>query len=139
MKPILSLLALCAALFFTGCASTGRPIDPQRVAYAVEDAAFIGSRVALLKNPEWRPAFESAVQALAVLEGKDEIGVADIVAIARTLHVKELKSDETALVIAGAELLLVNLDRQTIDLNKLAALKPVVSGFRKGLERGLAD
>jgi hypothetical protein len=141
MKTLLSLLACLVLVLGTGCTTQpdgSKKVDSQKVAYAVEDAAFIGTRVALMKNAEWRPAFEDAATALAILETKDSIGIADIMEIARSLHVRELKSEQATLVITGAELLLVNLDRQTIDLKKVEALKPVVSAFRKGIQRALA-
>ena len=137
--PLLCLLLLLVALA-TGCSTTDggpRRLDPVKVAFAVEDAAFLGGRVALIQNPEWRPAFEDAVAALALLENDPELSLGKIRDIAATLHVRELKGEEALLVITGAELLLTNLDRQSVDLSKLETFQPVVAGFRRGLDRAL--
>ncbi len=114
-------------------------LDPAKVGLIVEDASFIGTRVALLKNPEWRPEFEKAVTALEILEADPNITLSKVVTIAQTLHVKELKSDTALLAITGAELVLVHLDRGTIDLSKTEVLLPAVIGFRRGIQRGLGQ
>ncbi len=150
MKPILSLLLLLGALLGSGCTtktvtnqdgtvSTVRIIDVVRVEHAATSAASIGTTVALLQNPTYRPAFEAAVIALYQLEGKDTLSINDVRAILVKLPIKELRSTNAQIGIALADQVFLSLDNDKLSLNRNEAVKAFSHGIYVGMVDALAN
>ena len=55
----------------------------------------------------------------------------------RIVPIKELKSDRAVLYINAAAIVLEEYDAGTVDISKVARLRPVIKALREGIELGL--
>ncbi len=99
-----TLIILSAALLLTSCATTkDEKIDRiQKLSYI---ASYVGTKAALLQNPEYRPAFELAYLNLNILVETKKIDDSTLRDILSKLPVKELKGDEAKIAIEGSTVL----------------------------------
>ena len=137
----LAPLLLCSACVSTPGTGTGAPgapaVDDKAVLASVKLAAFVGTAEALRQQPEWRPAFLTASDAMLLLQQKDAIGLGDIYGILQQLPIKELKSDRAILYINAASIVLEEYDTGKVDISKVDKLRPVIKAINEGLELGL--
>lgn len=101
LKPIIGAVLCTAVILSAGCITVDRA---QQICERTERIASTGTRLVLLKNPEYRPAFEAAVVALREIPDHHNASVDDVVAIMASLPVKELQSPEGFLIIEGVGL-----------------------------------
>ncbi len=154
MKTLFAIIASVAIILFTGCKTTTqvttnpdgstvtnivRIIDVVRVEHAATSAASIGTTVALLQNPTYRPAFEAAVIALYQLEGKDTVSIDDVRAILIKLPIKELKSTNAKIGIALADQVFLSLNNDKLSLNRNEAVKAFSHGIYLGMKTTLEE
>lgn len=141
MNKILTITLLVLPLI--GCSTTKlgnaeseqRRID--RVATVSTVAANTGTHVALLKNPQYRPAFSTAVDGLDYLLANgnhDPLALREVLA---ALPIDELRSQEGAIIVDNAVILFDSYARDTIDLDQTKYMRPVIAGIRDGMARAL--
>lgn len=138
MKTLLLTLTLIISIpvLFTGCATSGQPVTVKDFTPAIKTAAMIGTAVSLNEHPEWRPAFNEALADLQIIEGSATIDFNTLFEIVNRLPVKQLKSSNAQLAIAGGTILLSEYASR-IDLSQAEKIRPVVSALRAGIELGL--
>lgn len=134
---VLGLTACTTPTGASGTAPSAPAVDNKAVLASVKLAAFVGTAEALRQQPEWRPAFLTASDALLLLSQKDAIGLSDIYGILAQLPIKELKSDRAILYINAASIVLEEYDTGTIDISRVDKLRPVIKAINEGLELGL--
>lgn len=143
--PLGLFLVLALFLGFTGCAThpaaPGTPpsgvADNRAVLAAVKLAAFVGTSEALRQEPSWNEGFRTASDALLLLSTKDALKLSDITSIVLKLPINELKSDRATLYITSASIVLEEYDAGTVDISRVAALRPVITALIEGIELGL--
>ncbi len=143
--PLGLFLVLALFLGFTGCvshpAAPGTPpsgvADNRAVLAAVKLAAFVGTSEALRQEPSWNEDFRTASDALLLLSTKDALKLSDITSIVLQLPINELKSDRATLYITSASIVLEEYDAGTVDISRVAALRPVITALVEGIELGL--
>jgi hypothetical protein len=123
---------LAMALLLAGCQSN--PNGERDVGPAIKTAVGIGTSIALMEHPEWRPAFEMAVADLRVIEQQEKIDFGTVLLVVQNLPVKELRSDTARIVFTSAAILLSEYDSPEIDVTKV---RSVVTALREGIEFGL--
>ena len=122
------------ALTFTGC-QTSAPTQ-QRVQTAAKLAAYIGTTEYLRVQPDKRPGFVLAVEALKQIESAPTVDLPTLLAVVNKLPTKELRSARAQMFITSATILLSDYGGQ-LPLDKLNELKPVAISIREGIELGL--
>lgn len=144
-KLTLAIIAMFAMLFlalgFTGCATTPGGTEPrvtvEDITPAIKTAAFVGTFYTLRENPDWREGFVTAATDLKILENAEQLDFALILAIVARLPVDELKSDDAALAITAATILLSGYQNKLIELDKFQNVKPIARAIREGIELAL--
>ena len=95
------LLALTIAIpvsSFTGCALI-KPADGIQPNALIKVTTMLGTKAALVKHPESRPAFQIAATELYTMEQQNEISFNTLLGILSRLPVKELSGDDATLYI----------------------------------------
>lgn len=131
------LLILFVLLLVSGpiaCKTT--PQTPQSIAPRLELLSTLATQEILIDNPGWREDFQLVSQNLAILTAKESITVADIIAVIRTLKIKELQSREARLAFAGAQIVFME-GTQTIELKNNADLRLYAQAIQRGIDAGL--
>lgn len=133
------LCVLCASVaVLTGCAT--KPADAtqtvrvQHLAYA---AASIGTQVALLENPAYRPAFELAYSNLDGLVNAGSINGVGLRNILTPLPIQELKAPEAQIAISSATVLFDSLTGNSVSLTNNVYVAAAATGIRDGLKVAL--
>lgn len=139
-KSLSGLLLLAVAVItpLTGCVS-GR-VEP-RVISATKVAAYVGTseylRQVKEKNPDQLPGvlakFDEAVAQLQAFEATENVDAATLVAIAQQFPIKELQSEQAAIYVTAATIVLEDFAEQ-IAIEKIAELKPVAAAMRQGIQ-----
>lgn len=133
-SAILSTLLLAAAC---GCATP--PHGDRDIAPIVKTAAYVGTHYALVKHPEWKQDFELAANELRGLENSETIDFVTILAIINRLPIKELKSDNAAIVVTSATILLSEYGGRIVPVEQVAKAKPIAAAIRQGIELALGN
>lgn len=129
----LALLSFCTLLLLPiGCATTD---NSQSLESLTHVAAYVGTAEALREHPDWRDEFEQASAELALLE-QGPIDIIALVEIVQRLPVKELRSDRAVLYISAATILLSD-HLNSIPIERLENIRPIISALRRGIDRGL--
>lgn len=105
---IVSILAAIGSFMLTGCVNlkgTGSNTDTVQQAAQVANVAYavvkVGTAGTLIAKPEYRPAFEVAVQSLDALLAADKADLAEMNKILANIGVDELQSEQGVLVMQG--------------------------------------
>ena len=120
----------------TGCAVLNNPTQLQRACTAAKVAAYVGCYEHLQQQPEAKPAWTAARDALWQLEASENIDLVTLVAVLNNLPVKELKSPRAQMVITAATILLTDY-LGTIPAEEIAKLRPLVRAIKDGIDLGL--
>lgn len=133
------LFLLCGALLLSGCATTRLTEEQKlnRVVTVSTLAANTGTRIALIRNPDYRPHFETALAGLEVLLAEANYDPLALRAVLSQLPLKELRSAEGALIVDAAVILFDAYAAEMIDLDRVRYLRPVIQGIRDGIARAL--
>lgn len=139
MKSIKVVLVVAIGMVFTGCATVGNgnvsTVD--KMIPIAKTAAYVGTFYAMKEHPEWRPSFETAVAELKFLEAQEKIEFVTLISIVNRLPIKELQSDEAALIVGTATILLSEYGGMAVPLEQVKDLHPVVTAIRDGIELAL--
>jgi outer membrane murein-binding lipoprotein Lpp len=141
-KSILILIAALLAPFtFSGCALLSKTSTTEQKASDVQKlahvAALAGTQAALLQNPEYRPAFETALASLDTAVQAKAINGIVLRQILASLPIKELKSDEARIAIVSATMLYDLTVGDTMNVEMPAYVLAAATGIRDGLRDGL--
>lgn len=125
-----------------GCASfTRTPGDPANYAPAVRQASEEGTKLAVGEHPEWAPAFLAAADELDVLSRQAVIDFNTVFQIVDKLPVKELKSRDAQLWIAGGKITLALVSgiigNMEVQLDRVEKYRVIVLALRDGIRAGL--
>ena len=138
MKKVIA--PIVAALILTGCVTsptTGKTIpDVPRIAAITREAATLGTSEALSRQPQLKEKFVLVVAQLAVLEAKPDITVEAMLSTVSQLPVKELKSQNAALAISTARLVVAAAGWSSVEIVRAEQLRPVVTALREGMIAG---
>jgi hypothetical protein len=143
MKRYTSIALLAAVLcLLTSACITGpdgkKKLDPVAAGRIAGRAAYIGAKAELIKNPGSRPAFETAVAALTIMElggVNDPSALADAM---RSLHVREFRDPGTgALIVEAAVEIWDEVMMLSTPLDRSEYVKEAVPKIRAGLEQAL--
>jgi hypothetical protein len=145
------LALLLPVIVLTGCATRPPAMTPveqhqaeldakvaqaQRLATLAKAAAMTGTALWLREHPADRPHFETARTALnALLTGI--ITPEAFSAALAGLPVKELKDDDTALIVNSAVILYNGFLAEKVNIDANVYLRPVVTAVRDGIAVGL--
>lgn len=130
--------SLLASVMFTGCSSTPpTATKAARMKAVAELAAYTGSQVDLIDNPDHRPFFEASVVALDSLLQSKDYDPAKFVAALRNLPIKRIGDDKGAIIVTSAVILWDLYAAEIVNLDKAVYVKPVIEGVRSGLARAL--
>jgi len=135
------LLALTIAIpvsSFTGCALI-KPADGIQPNALIKVTTMLGTKAALVKHPESRPAFQIAATELYTMEQQNEISFNTLLGILSRLPVKELSGDDATLYIMAGTILLEGVAIGQVDLSKTPELRSAIIGLRQGIELGLGN
>jgi hypothetical protein len=132
------MLLAALALPQVGCKTVdGESVpDIERIAATAREAATFGVQEALLARPDWADEFTLAHRELTSLAAGDTITAAQLLDILNRLPVKELKSEEARITIAGARILIAGAGWSVVDAERLNQLRPVIIAIAEGLVSG---
>lgn len=130
MKKLMSV-AIAAALL-VGCATTTRTTE-QRVESKAKAITSIVAMHVLAAKPESLPKFNLALASLRILQGKELVGVNEVLNIIQLLPPDALGKD-SGIYIADA-IIFFSDDLETLAVNNPAVAKAAVNGMVAGLER----
>ena len=139
MKTFLAITL--AILTLTGC-GTRRDETPEQKAAKIQllaqDAASIGTEVALITNPQYRPAFEVAYTELnRQLDGDAVITLESIRQVLATLPIEELKGKEAALAVRGTRIVIRRIVSRQTEENLHLYTRAIATGIRDGMKEAL--
>jgi hypothetical protein len=143
MKTLTFILAAAALIVTSGCAtlpdgSADVAKTLQRVGNVAELAAFTGTTIHLADNPQDRPHFEIAVQALDGLSSTNNFDPAKLAEVLQSLPIRELQ-DPKAKIIIGSAIMLYEFElRELIPVEQPLYVAAVLARVRGGISRGLA-
>lgn len=132
MKKLMTMVTL-VALICAGCQTTDGGKDYTGL---IKTASYAGTAIALREHPEWRGGFQTAQTELQFLASQESIDWSSVLIVVHRLPVKELQSQDAALIITGASLLLSEYGK-SISLNTEKA-KPVVLALIEGIQLGMS-
>jgi len=132
-----NILALCALLLFTGCASTGP--TTQNLSALVEVAAYTGSLVHIQDNPGDRPAFVVAYAAVEKLINSKNYSPTALAEALSGLHVREFKGSRGTLIVTSAVLLWDTYAPNIETIDSERKVLPVLEALQRGIGKALAD
>jgi len=132
-----STLLLFSFLLLTSCATTkDEKIDRiQKLSYL---ASYVGTKAALLQNPEYRITFELAYSNLDTLVATKTINGPILREILSHLPVKELKSDEAKIAIEGATVLYDITIGDKVSVESQPYIFAAATGIRDGMKIALS-
>lgn len=135
------LLTLVATvMLIAGCVTspdTGKTVpDIPRIAAITREAATIGTKEALIRQPQWTGKFVMVVAQLEVLEKQTNITVESMLGIISQLPVNELRSDNARLAISTARLVVAAAGWSQVEIVKSEQLRPVVIALKEGMIAG---
>jgi hypothetical protein len=128
IKFLYSVILACALAFLPGCATKYTFAD---LLLDLHDAAWLGSRTAVLEAPSSRDDLERAVAALKVVEASTQPSIPAIALALQEAGVKEIGSP-----LAGT--IVFNRLGRVVDLEDYGKAKEVARSLREGIELGLA-
>ena len=129
--------SLALAVLLCGCATTGQAPNPTRMANSAEIAAFTGISIDLTHNPEHRIYYYACLQTLTVLVEREQFDPAEFVRTLQKLPIKELKSQDAAIIIGSTILLWDQYAADVVNMDRRVYVKPVMQGVRRGISRAL--
>ena len=134
-----ALIFATAAVLLSGCKSASKPTPNQtaQVQSLCYAAASVGTQVALLQNPAYRPAFEIAYTSLDATVTSGTITGAGLRSILNTLPVNELKSPEARIAITSATTLFDALAGTQVSLTNNVYVVAAATGIRDGMKVAL--
>ena len=123
-------------MLIAGCATTTQDklSRVQNLSYA---AASLGTQIALIQNPAYRPAFELAYSNLDMLVRTKEVTGAALRMVLASLPVKELKSDKARIMIEDATFLFDMTVGTKLNIEAQPFVLAAATGIRDGLRVGL--
>lgn len=144
MKNIITLLSISLLAMAPGC-MTGpdgkRQIDPVVLESVAHDAALLGTQITLQTNPQYRPAFDQARLALALIVATHSGSPADLQLALANLPVKELQGTNGAVAVRGATLVisLARAELTRLDKQQIGSLyvQPIARGLLAGMNEAL--
>lgn len=141
MKKLAPLvISACLALFACSCgtARTTGTVDPYEEAAAVAElAAYVGTVVRLSSNPEERPIFEAVAIGLAAAIEAEDYDPVRFMEVLRDLPVRQIKSDEAAIIIGSSVILWERTSRRILRLDTSNSVKPILEAVYFGMRRAL--
>lgn len=129
-------LITIALITLLGCATTDTN-DFSKVLAMARLSAYLGTAESILSHPEWKPDFVLARDELKILETSDTVDLATLLAIMNRLPVKELKGEQTKIVITTFSLILQDAVFNIYPLEKTGSLQRVARALRQGIDIGL--
>jgi hypothetical protein len=134
--PTLALVVLLSgcALFRADSPEEAKLRDLQNTVYA---AASIGTSIALVDHPAWKPRFEAAYRQLDTLVRSQTVTGELLRQIVASLPVKELKSEKARIAIEGATMLFDMSVGTSVSLEQTPYVLAAATGLRDGLRAGL--
>lgn len=138
MRKVITLLPLIA---LTGCAIFSKTATQEQKQAEVHDLAYaaasLGGQLALMQNPEYRPAFELAYNDLnQMVESKVITGLL-LRNIIASLPVKELTSPQARLAIETATMLYDSRVGDRMNIENQPYVVAAATGIRDGLKVAL--
>lgn len=130
------LLTTVFSIAFVGCASLTMS-DVNRIAAGAKEAATSGTREVLLSHPEWKPQFQLAADQLHTLATSPDITVQSILAIAKQLPVKELKSQDARIAFEAATFTISIINVPPVPAEAAGKLQPIAQAIADGINAGL--
>lgn len=127
------------ALVVTGC--SGPPMNPENVVvYAedVRDLSELGTKAALMENPEWRSKIELARDALTALAmlPPENVTYVDLLEALSHLPIKELKSEKGQIYVTASKIILRRVGRD-VDIQGVGYIHTFAVALRDGISEGL--
>lgn len=132
-------IGFIAATSFTGCVSVGgtNQLDVARMAHIAGAAAHLGSAAYLSKNPEARPYFVSAFNALGALDHSANYDPAAFAEALKLLPIRELSGPNGNLYVLAAIIVWDELAQRSINVDRTTWVKPTLIAVRLGIGRAL--
>lgn len=140
MKKNIALL-IVASLMLNGCALLNKSstieeklADVHRLSYA---AASMGTQIAIVQNPSWKPQFEQAYAQLNVLVESGAVTGTFLRSFIAQLQVKELKSETARIVIENATFLYDTVAGTKVNIETSPYINAAARGIRDGMKVAL--
>lgn len=134
---LLSIIGLCLMVtpMFTGCALIQK--NPTAISALAKNAAWVGTSLAIQKDPFLRPKFVLAQQSLQTLLLSGKVDGAAISQILASLPVDSLESQNAKIAIAGGTALFDLLVGERLDISKAPNALLFATGLNDGLKAAL--
>lgn len=135
--PFIIISFFLVSMLVSGCALLKNPQSNARIAAAAKSAFYFGTHEAVKEFPDRRAKFQAGADSLAVLENSDTITLGQVLEVLQSLPVQKLHSDTAEVIITSATILISGIDFPTVDAERVAELRPIVSAIRQGIQQGL--
>ena len=129
------LLALPLVAALAGCATVAKQPVEVKVENKAKAITTIVANHVLAAHPEYLPKFNLALESLKVIQGKDIVGVNEVLNIVLLLP-PDAFGKGTGIYISDAVIFFSD-DLETLAVNNPAVAKAAVNGMVAGLERVL--
>jgi hypothetical protein len=143
-RVVLTAALIAGLTTFAGCTTTPtgqRVPDVGAMTFTAQSASYVGARMWLREHPEDRSAFERSRDGLKILIAAGTFSAQDLTVALQKLPIRELRSDEGAVIVDVAVVLWDNYGRQLADLDKARVfdtyILPVAKAIYKGLDQAL--
>lgn len=136
-----ALILSVISTLFAGCTTgtgSGGSVNWKSLEPAFEVAAYTGTKIYLIENPDKVPIFVVTVSVLDALVVDPEINVSKLTAALQELPIRELK-DPKAAIIVGGSLVIWNAYKDRISLGSSGAevVRPITVRIRNGIGQAL--
>lgn len=136
MKKLINILPVALILGLVGCATTNQD---QQAAWLrrASSAAYLGSTIYLVKNPQAQPAFEQVYTELQALEQLEKIDPPALAALLQKLPIKELKGGDSAIYVALFVVVWDEVTSSGVTVDNPLFVRQYAAAIRQGIGRSL--